>query len=198
MYAARRPRSFNGICGTGSERGHLSCHCLLRRDCIYPDVPTLSSPPQINRSDRGGTGYDLPVSPPSYSGRSGSTGFDIPRSPPQYSRSNDGYGTNGGPQQQYGRGADGSAGYRARFAQQQQGPRPFCSFGWEQRGACSGSHILSCETVRTTLQLGGGTALWPQQQQDPRPFCSFGWEQRGACRNGPPMNGGLANSIAYG
>ena len=102
--------------------------------------------------------------PPSYSSRSGGTGRDTPRSPPQYSGSNDGYGTNGGPQQQYGRGADGSAGYGALFVQQygsgshsyrakpfvrhysggdgtamwpqhQQGPRPFCSFAWEQRGA---------------------------------------------------------------
>ena len=45
---------------------------------------------------------------------------------------------------------------------------------------------------------GDDTALWPQQQQGPRPFCSFGWEQRGACCNGPPVNGGLANSIARG
>ena len=50
------------------------------------------------------------------SGCRGGTGCDIPRSPPQYNRSNNGYGTNGGPQQQH-------------------APRP-CSFGWEQRGAC--------------------------------------------------------------
>ena len=110
MCAARGPRRFNGICGSGSERGHLSCHCLLRRDRIHSDVPILSSPPQINRSSHGGTSYDLPMSPPSYSGRSDGTGCDIPRSPPQYSGSNNNYGTNGGPQQQNGSGADGSAG----------------------------------------------------------------------------------------
>ena len=87
MCAAREPRRFNGICGTCSERVYLSCHCLLRRDRIHPDVPTLSSPPQINRSGLGGTGYDLPMPPPSYGGRSGGTGCDIPRPPPQYSGS---------------------------------------------------------------------------------------------------------------
>ena len=153
MCATREPRRFNGLCGTCSELGHLSCHCLLQRDRIYSDVPTLSSPQRINRSGHGGTGYDLPMSPPSYSGRSGGTGYDIPWSPPQYSGSNNGYGTNEGPQQQYGRGADGSAGYSATFA---------------------------------------------QQQPDPGPFRSFGWGQRYACSNGPPVNGGLSNSIAQG
>ena len=70
-----------------------------------------------------------------------------PRSPPQYNGSNNGYGTNRGPQQQYG---SGSRSYRAKpfvrhyrggagtalWPQQQHGPRPFCSFGWEQRGVC--------------------------------------------------------------
>ena len=81
------------------------------------------------------------------SGRSSGTGCDIPRSPPHYSGSNNGYGTNRGPQQQSG---SGSRSYRAKpsvrhyrggdgtalWPQQQHGPRPFCSFGWEQRGAC--------------------------------------------------------------
>ena len=80
------------------------------------------------------------------SGRS-STVCDIPWSPPQYSGSNNGYGTNRGPLQQYG---SGSRSYRAKpfvrhyrggdgtalWPQQQHGPRPFCSFGREQRGAC--------------------------------------------------------------
>ena len=136
MCAAREPWRFNRLCSTCSELGHLSYHCLLQRDRMYSDVPTLSSPPQINRSGRGGTGHDLLMSPPSYSGRSGGTGYDIPRSPPQYSGSNNGYGTNEGPQQQYGRGADGSAGYGATFAQHQPAPRPFRSFGWGQRYAC--------------------------------------------------------------
>ena len=81
------------------------------------------------------------------SGRSSGTGCDIPRSPPQYSGSNNGYGTKRGPQQQYG---SGSRSYRATpfvrhyrggdgtalWPQQQHGPRPFCSFGWDKRGAC--------------------------------------------------------------
>ena len=153
MCAAREPRRFNGLCGTCNEVGHLSCHCLLQRDRIYSDVPTLSPPPQINRSGRGRTGYDLPMLPPSYSGRSGGTGYNVPWPPPQYSGSNSGYGTNEGPQQQYGRGAGGSAGCGVTFAQQQPAPRPFRSFGWDQKYAC---------------------------------------------RNGPPVNGGLSNSIGQG
>ena len=45
------------------------------------------------------------------SGRSSGNSCDIPRSPPQYSDSNNGYGTNRGPQQQYG---SGSRSYRAK------------------------------------------------------------------------------------
>ena len=45
------------------------------------------------------------------SGRSSGTGCDIPRSPPQYSGRNNGYGTNRGPQQQYG---SGSRSYRSK------------------------------------------------------------------------------------
>ena len=205
MCAARERRRFNGVCDTCCWFGHLSCDCLLQRDRIYSDVPTLSSPPQSNR---GGPGYDIPCyqpqqtppsysghsggpgcdipcyppqqTPPSYSGRSGGPGYDIPCYPPQqpasrpfssfvrgqrysgghstappqhkYYGSNNGYGTNEGPQQQYGRGADGSAGYGATF---------------------------------------------PQQQPGPSPFSSFDWEQRYPCRDGPPVNG-LANSIAQG
>ena len=83
MCAAREPRRFNGLCHICCELGHLSYHCLLQRDRIYSDVPsTPPSPPQNNRSGRGGTGYDLPMSPPSYSGCSGGPGYDIPWSPP--------------------------------------------------------------------------------------------------------------------
>ena len=95
-------------------------------------------------SGHGPTAYVLQLPT---SGRSSDTGCDLPRSPPQYSGSNNGYGTNRGPQQQYG---SGSRSYRAKpfvrhyrggdgtalWPQQQHGPRPFCSFGWEQRGAC--------------------------------------------------------------
>ena len=45
MCAAREPRRFNGLCDTCCWLGHLSCDCLLQRDRIYSDVPTLSSPP---------------------------------------------------------------------------------------------------------------------------------------------------------
>ena len=95
-------------------------------------------------SGHGPTAYVLQLPT---SGRSSGTGCDIPRSPPQYSDSNNGYGTNRGPQQQYG---SGSRSYRVKpfvrhyrggdgtalWPQQQHGPRPFCSFGWEERGAC--------------------------------------------------------------
>ena len=49
---ARRESHGGSTDPTCSELGHLSCHCLLQRDRIYSDVPTLSSPPQINRSGR--------------------------------------------------------------------------------------------------------------------------------------------------
>ena len=95
-------------------------------------------------SGHGPTAYVLQLPT---SGRSSGTDCDIPRSSPQYSGSTNGYGTNTGPQQQYG---SGSRSYRVRpfvrhygggdgtalWPQQQHGPRPFCSFGWEQRGAC--------------------------------------------------------------
>ena len=124
MCAAREPRRFNGLCDTCCELlGHLSCHCLLQRDRIYSDVPTLSSPPQNNRSGRGGTGYDLPISPPSYSGRSGGPGYDIPRSPPQYGGS---HCYRAKPFVRHYSGGDGTA----LSPQQQPGPRPFSSFGW--------------------------------------------------------------------
>ena len=59
-------------------------------------------------SGHGPTAYVLQLPT---SGRSSGTGCDIPRSPPQYSDSNNGYGTNRGPQQQYG---SGSRSYRAK------------------------------------------------------------------------------------
>ena len=126
MCAAREPRRFNAPCDTCCELGHLSYDCLLQRDRIYSDVPTLSSPQQNNRSGRDGTGYDLPISPPSYSGRSGGPGYDIPRSPPQYFGS-DCYRTK--PFVRHYSGGDGTA----LSPQQQPAPRPFSSFGWDQR-----------------------------------------------------------------
>ena len=138
MCAAREPRRFNGLCDTCCWFGHLSCDCLLQRDRIYSDVPTLSS---------------RPISSPSYSGRSGGPGSDIPCYPPQqpaprpfssfvrYQRYNGGHRT--APQKQpaprpfssFVRDQRYNGGHRTA-PQQQPGPRPFCSFGWEQRGAC--------------------------------------------------------------
>ena len=105
------------------------------------------------------------------SGRSSGTGCDIPRSPPQYSGSNNGYGTNRGPQQQCG---SGSRSYRAKpfvrhcrggdgtalWPQQQHGPRPFCSFGREQRGACRDgppdglAHSIAQGQARRDVEMG--------------------------------------------
>ena len=53
------------------------------------DLP-ISPPSYSGRSDGPGYDipwYDLPMSPPSYSGRSGGPGYDIPCSPLQYSGS---------------------------------------------------------------------------------------------------------------
>ena len=215
MCAARERRRFNELCGTCSELGHLSFHCLLQCDRIYSDIPTLSSPPQINRSGLGGTGYDSPMSPSSYCGRSGGTGYDIPWSPPQYSGSNNGCGTNEGPQQQYGRGADCSAGYGATFAQQQTMSPPsysgrsggtVCYIPWSPP-QYSGSNNGYGTKKGPQQQCGadgsaGYGATFAQQQTEqqpaPHPFSSFGWDQRYAYRNGPPVNGGLSNSIAQG
>ena len=182
MFAAREPRRFNGLCDTCCWLGHLSCDCLLRRDRIYSDVPTLSSPH---------------ISPPSYSGRSGGPGYDIPCSPPQYSgshcyhakpfvrRYSGGDGTALSPQQQPAPRPFSSFvrdqrynGGQSTAPPQQPAPRPLSSFGWDQR-------------------YNGGHSTAPQQQPRPRLFSSFGWEQKDASRDGPPMNG-LANSIAQG
>ena len=62
----------------------------------------------------------------------------------------------------------------------------------------SGGHRYRAKPFVRHHSGGDGTILWPQQQQGPHPFCIFGWEQGGACRNGPPVNDGLANSIAQG
>ena len=100
MCAAREPRRFNGLCDTCCELGHLSCDCLLQRDRIYSDAPTLSSPPQSNRS---GPNYDIPCSPPQYSGS------HCYRAKPSVRRY---------------RGGDGTA----PSPQQQPAPRPFSTF----------------------------------------------------------------------
>ena len=178
MCAAREPRRFNGLYDTYCELGHLSCDCLLQRDLIYSDVPALSSPPQNNRSGCGSTGYDLTMSPPSYSGRSGGPGYDIPLSPPQYSGSHC-YRAN--PFVRHYSGGDG----RALSPQQQPGPRPFSSFGWDQR--YNGAHSTAPQqqpgprpfsSFGWDQRYNGGHSTAPQQQPGPRPFSSFGWDQR--------------------
>ena len=145
-------RESHGVSTDSATLGHLSCDCLLQRDRICSDVPTLSSPPQNNRSGRGGTGYNLPMSPPSYSGRSGGPGYDIPRYPPQYSGS---HCYRAKPFVRHYSGGDGTA----LSPQQQPAPRPFSSFGWDQR-------------------YNSGHCTAPQQQPGPLPFSSFGWDQR--------------------
>ena len=122
------------------------------------------------------------------SGRS-STVCDIPRSTPQYSGSNNGYGTNRGPQQQYG---SGSRSYRANpfvrhyrdgdgtalWPQQQHGPRPFCSFGREQMGACDDGPPVN-ELAHSIAQ--------GQAQRDVEMDCHGGSVSK---VSGPPERGG--------
>ena len=117
--------------------------------------------------------YDLPISPPSYSGRSGGPGCDIPYSPPQYSGSHCNHAK---PSVRRYSGGDGTA----LSPQQQPAPRPFSSF------------------VRDQRYNGGHSAAPPSQQLAPRPFSSFGWDQRYACHSRPQVNAGLANNIAQG
>ena len=183
MCAAREPQRFNGLCDTCCWLGHLSCDCLLQRDRIYSDVPTLSSPP---------------ISPPSYSGRSGGPGYDIPCSPPQYSG---GHCYRAKPFVRRYSGGDGTA----LSPQQQPAPRPFSSFVRDQR--YNGGHRTAppqqpaprpfSSFVRDQRYNGGHSTALPQQPR-PRPFSSFGWDQRYACQSRTPVNAGLANNIAQG
>ena len=137
-------------------------------------------------SGHGPTAYILQLPT---SGRSSGTGCDIPRSPPQYSGSNNGYGTNRGPQQQYG---SGSRSYRAKpfvrhyrggdgtalWPQQQHGPHPFCSFGWEQRGACRDGPPVN--GLAHSIAQG-------QAQRDVEMYCYSGPVSK---VSGPPERGG--------
>ena len=171
-------------------------------------MPTPSSPP---------------ISPPSYSGRSGGPGYDIPCSPPQYSgghcyraksfvrRYSGGDGTVLSPQRQpaprpfssFVRNQRYNGGHRIA-PQQQPAARPSSSFVRYQR--YNGGHCAAPRQQRAPRpfssfardkRYNGGHSSAPQQQPRPRPFCIFGWEQRGPCRDGPPVNG-LAISIAQG
>ena len=135
----RAPSRFEGICDTCGQYGHRMRYCIRNQRAPHahvvaapvappaPSAPVFSAPPTGGSDFNGAHGYG---------GGDGS-----------YSGSNNGYGAHRGPQQQYG---SGSRSYRAKpfvrhyrggdgtalWPQQQHGPRPFCSFGWEQRGAC--------------------------------------------------------------
>ena len=135
----RAPSRFEGICDTCGQYGHRMRYCIRNQPAPHahvvaaPVAPPAPSAPVFSAPPTGGSGYN---GAHGYGGGDGS-----------YSGSNNGYGTHRGPQQQYG---SGSRSYRAKpfvrhyrggdgaalWPQQQHGPRPFCSFGWEQRGAC--------------------------------------------------------------
>ena len=124
----RAPLRFEGTCGFCGQYGHRMRHCIRNQPALHAHV--VAAP-----IDGGGNG--------SYGGGAYGRGYGDG----SYSGSNNGYGTHRGPQQQYG---SGSRSYRAKpfvrhyrggdgtalWPQQQHGSRPFCSFGWEQRGAC--------------------------------------------------------------
>ena len=135
----RAPSRFEGICNSCGQYGHRMRYCIRNQPAPHahvvaaPVAPRAPSAPVFSAPPTGGSGYN---GAHGYGGGDGS-----------YRGSNNGYGTNRGPQQQYG---SGSRSYRAKpsvrhyrggdgtalWPQQQHGPRPFCSFGWEQRGAC--------------------------------------------------------------
>ena len=163
MCAAREPQRLNGLCDTCCWLGHLSCDCLLHRDRIYSDVPTLSSPP---------------IAPPSYSGRSVGPGYDIPCSPPQYSSS---HCYRAKPFVRRYSGGDGTA----LSPQQQPASRPFSSFVRDQR--YNGGHSTAppqqpaprpFSSFVRDQRYNGGHRTEPQQQPAPRPFSSFVRDQR--------------------
>ena len=154
MCAARERRRFNGLCDTCCWLGHLSCDCLVQRDRIYSDVPTLSSPP---------------ISPPSYSGRTGAPGYDIPCSPPQYSSSHC-YRA-----KPFVRRYSGGGG-TALLPHQQPAPRPFSSFVRDQR-YYDGSHSAAPPQQQAPRpfssfvrdqRYNGGHSTAPPQQPAPR------------------------------
>ena len=133
----------------------------------------------------------------SCSGRSGGPGYDIPCSPPQYS------GTHCYRAKPFVRRYSGGDG-TALSPPQQSAPRPFSSFVRDQRyngGHCTAPQQQPAPRPFSSFvrdqRYNGGHRTAPQQQPGSRPFCSFDWEQRGVCRDGPPVNG-LAKSIAQG
>ena len=122
------------------------------------------------------------MSPPSFSGRSGGTGCDIQRSPPQYNGSNNGYGTDG---------VRSSSTDTALMV------------AWGTvRHSYSGTAAVVIVIVRNrscdTTAAATVHHCSRSSSKPPLHFCSFGREQGAACRNGPPVNGGPANSIEQG
>ena len=128
----------------------------------------------MKQQQTGGPGYDipcydLPISPPSYNGRSGGPGYDIPCSPPQYSGSHcyrakpfmrhysGGDGTTLSPQQQ-----TGGPGYDIPCSPPQY----------------SGGHCYRAKPFVRRYSGGDGTPLSPQQHPAPRPFYNFVRDQR--------------------
>ena len=159
-----------------------------------------------------------------YSGRSGGPGYDIPCSPPQYSGSHSyrakpfvrrysgGDGTALSPQHQpaprpfssFVRDQRYNSGHSAA-PPQQPAPRPFSSFVRDQR--YNGGHNTAppqqlaprpFSIFGWDQRYNGGHSTAPHQQPRPRPFSSFGWDQRYACHSRPPVNAVLANNIAEG
>ena len=112
------------------------------------------------------------------SGRSGGPGYDIPCSPPQYSGS---HCYRAKPFVRRYSGGDGTA----LSAQQQPAPRPFSSFVRDQR--YNGGHSTAppqqpaprpfSRFVRDQ-RYNGGHSTAPPQQPAPRPFSSFARDQR--------------------
>ena len=137
----RAPSRFEGICDTCGQYGHHMRYCIRNQPAPHahvvaaPVAPPAPSAPVFSAPPTSGSGYN------------GAHGYGGGDGDGSYSGSNNGYGTHRGPQQQY---SSGSRSYRAKpfvrhyrggdgtalWPQQQHGPRPFCSFGWEQRGAC--------------------------------------------------------------
>ena len=139
---------------------------------------------QMEQQQTGGPGYDipcydLPISPPSYSGRSGGPSYpwyDLPMSPPSYS------GRSGGP------------GYDIPWYDL---PMSHPSYSGRSGGPgydipCpppqySGGHCYRAKSFVRRYSGGDGTALSPQQQPAPRLFSSFVRDQRysGGYRTAP-------------
>ena len=177
----RTPSRFEGICNSCGQYGHRMRYCIRNQPAPHahivaaPVAPRAPSAPVFSAPPTGGSGYN---GAHGYGGGDGS-----------YSGGNNGYGTNRGPQQQYG---SGSRSYRAKpsvrhyrggdgtalWPQQQHGPRPFCSFGWEQRGACRDG--LPVNGLAHSIAQG-------QAQRDVEMDCHGGPVSK---VSGPPERGG--------